>query len=113
MPGAREDRTAGWVLTEVPSHSVISSSAKFGADVKAAMLSGTTMPVSDYYGSYGVIARDDLAGLNLTTVPKVLVECGNMPNPTDAAMLETSAFQQQVAHAFAVAINVFLTGQPS
>jgi hypothetical protein len=32
------------------------------------------MPVSDYYGVDGVVPRDDLGGLNLTTVPKVMVE---------------------------------------
>jgi N-acetylmuramoyl-L-alanine amidase len=95
-----------------PNDAVIGSSTQFGADVRAAMLASTSMPESDYYGSDGVITRDDLAGLNLTTVPKVLVECGNMPNSTDAALLESPAFQQELAHAFTVAINVFLTGQP-
>jgi N-acetylmuramoyl-L-alanine amidase len=69
------------------------------------------MPQSDYYGTDGIISRDDLAGLNLTTVPKVLVECGNMTNPTDASVLQSPAFQQQLARAFTVAISEFLTGQ--
>ena len=37
-----------------------------------------------YDGVDGLQPRDDLAGLNLTTVPKVLIECGNMRNATDA-----------------------------
>ena len=45
------------------------------------------MPVSTYDGADGITFRDDFAGLNLTTVPKVLIECGNMQNVTDAAML--------------------------
>ncbi len=49
------------------------------------------MPVSDYDGTGGVSYRDNLAGLNLTTVPKVLIECGNMRNSTDAAMLVRAA----------------------
>ncbi len=88
---------------------VIAASRRFGADVRSAMLTYTTMPESDYYGSTGVIFRDDLAGLNLTTVPKILIECGNMPNPTDAALLTTPAFQRKLARAFTAAIVTFLT----
>ena len=47
------------------------------------------MPVSNYDGVDGLQPRNDLAGLNLTTVPKVLIECGNMQNATDAALLVT------------------------
>jgi N-acetylmuramoyl-L-alanine amidase len=91
---------------------VIRASAVFGKDVRAAMLAYTTMPESDYYGHDGLIDRDDLAGLNLTTVPKILIECGNMPNPTDARMLTNPAFQRLLARAFTAAIVAFLTGQP-
>jgi N-acetylmuramoyl-L-alanine amidase len=87
---------------------VIKSSVRFGSDVKAAMLAGTTMPTSDYYGVGGVIFRDDLAGLNLTTVPKVLIECGNMRNATDAALLVQPGFQRRVAGALTAAIIAFL-----
>jgi N-acetylmuramoyl-L-alanine amidase len=95
-----------------PNDKVISASITFGNDVRAAMLAYTTMPESTYYGSSGVIERNDLAGLNLTTVPKILIECGNMPNPTDASMLTSPAFQHQLARAFTAAIIAFLTGQP-
>jgi N-acetylmuramoyl-L-alanine amidase len=88
---------------------MIAASARFGADVKAAFLKYTSMPVSDYYGTSGIISRDDLAGLNLTTVPKVLVECGNMPNATDAALLTTPAFQRKLASALSAAIIEYLT----
>jgi N-acetylmuramoyl-L-alanine amidase len=100
-------------VADGPNDGVISSSLQFGADVRAALLSGTSMPESNYAGTNGLVSRDDLAGLNLTTVPKVLVECGNMPNPTDAALLESPVFQQQLAAAFTAAIMVFLTGQPA
>ena len=66
------------------------------------------MPESDYTGTGGILPRDDLAGLNLTTVPKVLIECGNMRNATDAALLVTARFQQQVAAALTAAIVRFL-----
>lgn len=91
---------------------VIGASQILGEHVRSAFLSETPMPVSDYYGVNGVVPRDDLGGLNLTTVPKVMVECGNMPNPTDAALLVDPGFQQQAADAFAKAITSFLTGTP-
>ncbi len=92
---------------------VISASQVLGVHVREAFLAETPMPVSDYYGVNGVVPRDDLGGLNLTTVPKVMVECGNMPNPTDAALLVDPGFQQQVATALARAITTFLTTSAS
>ncbi len=95
-------------VADGPNDSVIAPSVAFGTDVRATFLATTGMPVSTYDGTNGVVFRDDLAGLNLTTVPKVLIECGNMQNPTDVALLTTSAFQQNAALALAVAITNFL-----
>jgi len=80
--------------------------------MRNAFAAGTPMPVSTYDGVDGLQPRNDLAGLNLTTVPKVLIECGNMRNATDAALLVTPAFQQAAAAAMAQAITTFLTGRP-
>jgi N-acetylmuramoyl-L-alanine amidase len=56
------------------------------------------------------VPRDDLAGLNLTTVPKVLIEIGNMQNAGDAALEVSASFQQAAADAIAQAIVEFLSG---
>ncbi len=96
-------------VADGPNDAVITSSERFGADVRQAFLSGTPMPVSTYDGSDGITARDDLAGLNLTSVPKVLVECGNMRNATDASLLTSTPFQEQVARALDTAIIRFLS----
>ena len=95
-------------VADGPNDHVIRSSERFGRDVRAAILARTSMPVSDYYGSNGIQFRDDLAGLNLTTVPKVLIESGNMVNATDAALLTSPAFQRQLAAALLSAILAFL-----
>jgi N-acetylmuramoyl-L-alanine amidase len=92
----------------LPNKNVITSSERLGADIKAAMLAGTPMPVSDYYGVNGIIHRDDLAGLNLTKVPKILIEVGNMKNATDAKLETSAKFQQEVARALLAAIIKFL-----
>jgi N-acetylmuramoyl-L-alanine amidase len=96
-------------VADGPNDHVIRSSERFGNDVRAAMLQHTSMPESNYYGSNGIEFRNDLAGLNLTTVPKVLIECGNMPNATDASVLTSPRFQRQLAAAFNSAILTFLT----
>jgi N-acetylmuramoyl-L-alanine amidase len=69
------------------------------------------MPESDYYGDHGVIFRDDLAGLNLASEPKILIECGNMRNATDARLLTTTRFQRRLAAALTAAIVAFLGGR--
>lgn len=97
-------------VADGPNNDVINSSQAFGADVHAAMLSLAPFTISDYYGNGGYIARDDLAGLNLTTMPKVLIECGNMTNQQDAALMVQPMVQQQLARALEAAIIKFLTG---
>jgi N-acetylmuramoyl-L-alanine amidase len=95
-------------MADGPNDAVIAASQRFGGDVRQAMLAETAMPESDYEGSGGILPRDDLAGLNLTTVPKVLIECGNMRNAVDAGLLVTARFQQQVASALTAAIVRYL-----
>ncbi len=98
-------------VADGPNDKVIGASIRFGSDVRSALLRYTSMPESDYYGHDGVIFRDDLAGLNLTTVPKILIECGNMRNATDARLLVKPRFQRELARAFTDAIVKFLTGR--
>lgn len=94
-------------VTDKYNKKVVSSSIRFGHDVRAAMLSHG-MHESNYYGKDGLIFRDDLAGLNLTTEPKILIECANMRNSADAHLLEQAWFQKRLAHAFTAAIVTFL-----
>jgi N-acetylmuramoyl-L-alanine amidase len=69
------------------------------------------MPTSTYDGSNGIALRNDLAGLNLTTVPKVLIECGNMRNATDAALLTSPRFQRRAAQAMVAAVIRFTSSR--
>jgi N-acetylmuramoyl-L-alanine amidase len=88
---------------------VVGASLRFGAILRARYRAVTGMATSSYDGVGGFSFRDDLAGLNLTTVPKVLIECGNMKNAADAAALVTPPFQRLAARAMAQAITRFLT----
>jgi N-acetylmuramoyl-L-alanine amidase len=98
-------------VADGPNDKIIKSSVRFGGDVRSALLAGTQMPESDYYGDHGVIFRDDLAGLNLASEPKILIECGNMRNATDARLLTTTRFQRRLAAALTAAIVAFLGGR--
>ncbi len=96
-------------VADGPNNKVIKSSVRFAHDVHAAMRRDAPMPVSDYYGHDGYIFRNDLAGLNLTTMPKILIECGNMNNKADAGLLTRPSVQRRIARALAAAITKFLT----
>lgn len=87
---------------------VIRASDRFARVLRSRFLAGTGMPLSTYDGIKGLEPRDDLAGLNLTTVPKVLIECGNMRNAVDARLLVSPSFQRRAAAAMAAAIRAFL-----
>jgi N-acetylmuramoyl-L-alanine amidase len=99
-------------VADGPNDGVVGASGAFGSILRQVYLADTGMPESDYYGTDGIVLRDDLAGLNLTTVPKVLIECGNMQNPTDAALLATSSFQALAAKAMAQAVTTYLAASP-
>ena len=98
-------------VADGPNNKVIGSSIRFGRDVHTMMLRDTAIRISDYYGRGGYISRNDLAGLNLTTMPKVLIESGNMNNAAEAALLVRPSVQQTIAAALAAAITRFLAGR--
>jgi N-acetylmuramoyl-L-alanine amidase len=95
-------------VADGPNDAIVVPSQALGRAVRSAMLTVAGEPVSTYDGVDGIQPRDDLAGLNLSTVPKVLVECANMRNPTDAALLVTPLWQRAVAKALATGIIAFL-----
>ncbi|MEU1051787.1 N-acetylmuramoyl-L-alanine amidase [Streptomyces sp. NPDC005876] len=66
---------------------------------------------ADYLGDgTGLVTRTDLGGLNLSTVPKVFLECGNMRDSKDAALLTSGAWRQKAAQGISEGIVSFLRG---
>jgi len=86
------------------------ASNQLGQDLHASMLSESGFTPATYIGSDGYEARTDLAGLNLSTVPKILVECGNMRDSGDLSRMESSTGRQRIAQALADGIIAFLAG---
>jgi N-acetylmuramoyl-L-alanine amidase len=88
---------------------IVGPSAVLAADTRNGFAAATGEPVSDYSGTAGIDVRGDLGGLNLSTVPKVLVECANMRNTADAALVSDAAWRQQAAQGLANGFTAYLT----
>ncbi|MEW9549659.1 N-acetylmuramoyl-L-alanine amidase [Nonomuraea sp. NPDC050783] len=91
-----------------PVDKVVGSSGKLGLAVRDAYRKGTGVPYSTYIGRDALDYRSDLGGLNLSTVPKVFIETGNMRNAGDAAKLRSPAFRQKAAVALADGLQHYL-----
>jgi N-acetylmuramoyl-L-alanine amidase len=96
-------------VADGPNDAIVGPSGVLGADLRSAFLSGTGEPFSSYDGTDGIQPRDDLAGINLSTVPKVFIECANMRNATDAALVTSLRWQALAARAIAAGLTAFLT----
>jgi N-acetylmuramoyl-L-alanine amidase len=59
-------------------------------------------------GGDGLDERSDLGTLNLSDVPVVMLEAGNMRDSGDAAVMTSSKGQGRLARALAVAVRTFL-----
>ncbi|MGA6172456.1 N-acetylmuramoyl-L-alanine amidase [Streptomyces sp. NPDC012600] len=90
---------------------IVRSSADLGARIAGHFVRATGSAPSNYIGGgTGLDTRDDLGGLNLSTVPKVFVECGNMRDPQDAALLTRASWRQKAAQGMADGIADYLKG---
>lgn len=78
------------------------------AEAERDALVGAGVPPANYVGEDGLDERSDLAGLNLTKVPAVLVELGNMRDADEATKLEDRAYRHKLADALATGIASFL-----
>ncbi|WP_433466052.1 N-acetylmuramoyl-L-alanine amidase [Spirillospora sp. CA-128828] len=87
---------------------MVSGSAKLGSALRDAYHEGTGIPYSNYLGKNAIDRRDDLGGLNMSTVPKVFIECGNMQNKGDAAKLASASFRQRIAESLAEGFQTYL-----
>jgi N-acetylmuramoyl-L-alanine amidase len=75
------------------------------ADAAVTAMRGAGFTPATYIGRGGLDARDDIAGLNLATVPSVLVECANLRNAADAALVRSPQGRQRLADALAAALG--------
>lgn len=93
-------------LTDV----IAAASQRLAIDVRDAYAAGTGIVYSTYIGHNALDQRSDLGGLNLSRVPKVFIETGNMDDPTDGALLVDPAFRSRAAQSIASGLAAFLSG---
>jgi len=74
-------------------------------------LQASGIPPANYIGQNGLYGRSDLAGLNLAQYPAILVECGNMKNPADSALMASAEGRQKYADALVRGVAGFLATQ--
>ncbi|WP_330457580.1 N-acetylmuramoyl-L-alanine amidase [Streptomyces sp. NBC_00820] len=88
---------------------IVGPSSDLGARIAGDFLRVTGEPPSNYLGEgTGLVTRTDLGGLNLSTVPKVFIECGNMRDTKDSARLTSGAWRQKAAQGMSEGIVSFL-----
>ncbi|MFG2262593.1 N-acetylmuramoyl-L-alanine amidase [Streptomyces sp. NPDC048720] len=90
---------------------IVGPSKDLGTRIAGRYVRLTGEPPSNYVGGgTGLVTRSDLGGLNLSTVPKVFIECGNMRDSKDAALLTSGAWRQKAAQGISEGIVSFLRG---
>jgi len=90
---------------------IVAPSRELGERIAGDFARETGTAPSNYIGEgTGLDVRTDLGGLNLSTVPKVFIECGNMRDSKDAALLTSGAWRQQAARGISEGIVSFLRG---
>ncbi|MGW7607875.1 N-acetylmuramoyl-L-alanine amidase [Streptomyces sp. NPDC054766] len=90
---------------------IVAPSRDLGERIAGLFVRETGSAPSNYVGDgTGLVVRKDLGGLNLSTVPKVFIECGNMRDSKDAALLTSSAWREKAARGISEGIVGFLHG---
>lgn len=90
---------------------IVAASRDLGEHVAGSFVHVTGSAPSNYQGhGTGLVVRSDLGGLDLSTVPKVFIECGNMRDSKDAALLTSGAWRQKAAQGISEGIVGFLHG---
>ncbi|MCX5608179.1 N-acetylmuramoyl-L-alanine amidase [Streptomyces sp. NBC_00047] len=90
---------------------IVEPSRRLGERIAGNFARTTGSAPANYLGSgTGLVVRDDLGGLNLSTQPKVFIECGNMRDAKDAAQLTSPEWRQKAAQGIADGVVGFLGG---
>ncbi len=86
---------------------IVGRSATLARAVRTGLL-GAGLPVANYYTSTGIATRTDLGTLNMSDVPAVMVELGNMKNSGDAARMKSSTGRDRYAAGLVAGIRLYL-----
>jgi N-acetylmuramoyl-L-alanine amidase len=91
------------------NRAIVGPSRTLGLDVRSAFHSVTGEPFANYISDgSGLDVRSDLGGLNMSKVPKIFIECGNMRNATDADEMTNASWRQLAAQGVVNGITTYL-----
>jgi N-acetylmuramoyl-L-alanine amidase len=90
------------------THDIYKSSRRLALLARASLVKKDVPRANYIAGGDGLDFRSDLATLNLSNVPTVMVELGNMKNAADARLMTTAEGRARYAAALARAVRRFL-----
>jgi N-acetylmuramoyl-L-alanine amidase len=82
-------------------------SAILATAVRAGLVAGG-IPVANYYATNGIISRTDMGTFNMSNVPVVMVELGNMKNSADASLMTSTTGRDRYAAGLVAGIRRYL-----
>lgn len=106
-PGAQGFHVIAPEAVEPWTTDIAAASLRLAEVVRDALVDAGLSPAT-YAGSRGIDLRDDLGTLNLSDVPAVMVELGNMRDAGDAAFMGSRSGRWRYASALAAAVERFL-----
>jgi N-acetylmuramoyl-L-alanine amidase len=98
------------VNSQANNSAIIKPSAEFADALLKHFRQTTSEPLSTYLGTDGIQPRNDLAGLNLSIVPKIFIECANMRNASDAMKVTDPHWRDAAAEGIAASVRAFILG---
>jgi len=86
---------------------IVGRSARLAKAVRAGLLDAG-LPIANYYTTTGIRTRSDFATFNLSDIPTVMVELGNMKNAGDARRMKSAGGRDRYAAGIVAGIRAFL-----
>ncbi len=86
---------------------ILARSARLAVAVRKGLLSAG-LPIANYYATNGIISRTDMGGFNMSNVPAVMVELGNMKNGGDATRMKSATGRDRYAAGLVAGIRYYL-----
>ena len=86
---------------------IMARSSTLAIAVRRGLLS-VGLPIANYYATNGIISRTDMGGFNMSNVPVVMVELGNMKNSGDATRMKSATGRDRYAAGLVAGIRYYL-----
>jgi N-acetylmuramoyl-L-alanine amidase len=86
---------------------ILTRSAKLATSIRSGLV-GAGLSIANYYATNGLKTRTDFGTFNMSDVPVVMVELGNMKNSSDAARMKSSSGRDRYAIGLVAGIRLYL-----